>query len=114
MESKTLKQIADEIREWRKEKGFYTPPSISPSRFTGITHGDAMLAKLMLVVTEISEAAEAVRHDNMENFIEELADATIRILDITAELGIDLEQAIEDKMKINRARAHRHGKQTTL
>ncbi|KKN37005.1 hypothetical protein LCGC14_0767650 [marine sediment metagenome] len=69
-----------------------------------------MLEKLMLVVTEVSEAAEAHRKADFENFTEEIADTFIRLMDITASLGINIEKAILDKMAINEGRPHLHGK----
>jgi NTP pyrophosphatase (non-canonical NTP hydrolase) len=40
----------------------------------------------------------------------ELADVLIRIFDTCGHYGIDLEQAIEMKMKYNEGRPHKHGK----
>lgn len=45
---------------------------------------------LTLIHTEISEAMEAFRHENTEEFYEECADVFIRILDMTEGLGIDV------------------------
>lgn len=39
----------------------------------------------------------------------ELADIIIRVLDVCAYLGIDIEDAIADKMNYNEHRPHRHG-----
>jgi NTP pyrophosphatase (non-canonical NTP hydrolase) len=101
-----------------EEKGFYTPCSIGaepPQEITEcITDGDLMLGKLMLVTTEVSEAAEAVRLGDRANFEEEVADAMIRLLDICGRCGIDIEQAIADKMAVNKERPTRHGKQTRV
>lgn len=55
-----------------------------------------------------------MRHGDTANFEEELADAVIRILDICGTMGIDLEQAILNKMARNRERPVKHGKVTTL
>jgi len=111
----TLRDLAIEIKEIREEHGFQTPHLIGPTEYPfGVTFGDVMLGKLMLIVTEIGEAAEAVRHDDYKNFAEELADATIRILDIAETNRIDLEAEIREKMRINRDRPKGHGKRTTL
>jgi len=64
---------------------------------------DYMLASLMMVVTEISEAAEDVRHERWDHLPEELADAMIRLLGICGRLNIDIEKAITEKMGINTA-----------
>ena len=92
-----LNAMASDIAAWREEKGF-------------ITGKPNMMEKLMLVVTEVAEAAEDVRHDNWEHFEEEIADTMIRLLDITGTLGIDIETAIAKKMTVNRGRPWRHGK----
>ena len=79
-----------------------------------IQHRDDMLGKLMLVVSEIGEASEAVKKADFDNFREEMADATIRIFDICGAMGIDLEFEISRKMTLNRERPRLHGKHTTL
>lgn len=104
-----MNKLAKEITEWREQKGFYTPSSLY-----GTFQRDAMLGKLMLVVTEISEAAEEVRKDHYNGFKEEIADTFIRLLDIVGAMGIDIEQEIKDKMEKNKKRPTRHGKKTTL
>lgn len=73
-----------------------------------------MLGKLMLVVTEVSEAAEAVRHDDVGNFKEELADAFIRLMDITSSCGYDIESEIRSKMAVNEQRPYKHAKKCSL
>lgn len=82
--------------------------------------------KLMLIVSEVSEALEEYRSgrgyqeiyavdgpyelgDKPEGFGIELADAVIRILDLCEYLEIDLEEAIATKNYYNRTRAWRHG-----
>lgn len=73
--------------------------------------------RLMLCVSELAEALEAIRQDppNMSRepksggFGEELADACIRIFDLGESSGINVEQAIVDKMEFNSTRPQRHG-----
>ena len=65
---------------------------------------------LMLIVTEIAEAQEGLRHGNEENFKEELADAVIRIFDLCGGLKIDIETEILKKHEINKNRPRLHGK----
>lgn len=67
--------------------------------------------KLMLVVSEVSEAMEGHRKNLMDDklphrkMIEvELADTIIRIADLAGHLGLDLEGAIEEKLAYNRFR----------
>jgi NTP pyrophosphatase (non-canonical NTP hydrolase) len=92
-----LNQLAKEIVRWRKKKGFITGWSNMPE-------------KLMLVVTELSEAMEAYRHGNIENFSEEVGDSIIRILDICGSCDIDIEHEIKKKMETNKTRPRLHGK----
>ena len=47
---------------------------------------------LALVHSEVSEALEALRNGDKENFAEEMADIVIRVADICGNLGIDLEK----------------------
>lgn len=65
---------------------------------------------LMLIVSELGEALEAHRNDDMENFAEELADVAIRLADLCGGLEIDLEKAILAKMDKNSERPYLHGK----
>lgn len=110
-----MNEMAEYIRSWRESKGFHTPGSIDSDPQTElVSDGDMMLGKLMLVVTELSEAAEAVRHEDIQNFEEEVADTFIRLLDICATVEIDIERAIMTKMAINEGRKHLHGKKTAL
>lgn len=107
--SKDLNQVADDIVVWRKSKGFSTPESIEHS-----WHAEAMLGKLMLVVSEIGEAAEAVRDLDTEHFTEEVADAFIRLLDICGTMKIDISKAIQTKMIVNESRPNKHSRKITL
>lgn len=76
--------------------------------------------KLALVHSELSEALECYRNNEMtttisasydkpEGFGVELADAVIRILDLCGYLGIDLGVEIERKHNYNMTRPYRHG-----
>lgn len=114
-----LYYLSRDISAWREGKGF-------------VTNWGNVPEKLMLIVTELSEAMEAYRKlstDSLaaldssghflseeeeaayENFEEELADAAIRLLDLAASLNIDIEEAITEKMQVNEGRPLRHGKE---
>lgn len=103
-----LDKLAKNITQWRQEKGFVTPSTIKGD------DADLMLGKLMLVVTEIAEAAEAVRYNQLDNFKVELADAVIRILDISGAMSFSLSYWIAHKMAMNKVRPNKHGKKTNL
>lgn len=66
---------------------------------------------LMLIVSELAEAQEGLRHNDMDNFKEELADVAIRLADLCGGLDIDLESEIKKKMEINKSRPYKHGKE---
>ena len=93
-----LNKIALGIAKWREEKGFQTEWKNMPE-------------KLMLVVTELSEAMEAYRHADRKNFEEEIADTFIRLFDICGSINIDIENEIKKKMEVNKLRPQKHGKE---
>lgn len=72
---------------------------------------------LILIVGEIAEAHEALRHDNppsdkipeFSNWEEELADAVIRIMDLGFTTGARVGEAIVAKMDYNEGRPMLHG-----
>ena len=92
-----MNSLANDIAKWREKKGFKTSWKNMPE-------------KLMLVVTEASEAMEAYREDDRKSFEAEIADTFIRLLDICGSVGIDIEHQIEKKMEINKSRPYKHGK----
>ena len=64
---------------------------------------------LCLIHSEVSEALEAYRNDDVENLGEELADIVIRVLDMSEGLGYDLQDEIIKKHEYNKTREYRHG-----
>lgn len=69
------------------------------------------LAKSALIVTEVAEAVEGFRKQIPDDHLPhrpmaevELADAVIRILDLSGACGFDLEGAIMEKLEYNRNR----------
>lgn len=85
--------------------------------------GRMFMVRLMLVVTELAEAAEAYRDHGLdpdklfyldekgkpEGIAAELADVVIRVGDLCGSLGIDLGKAVELKMAYNKTRPPMHG-----
>ena len=64
---------------------------------------------LCLIHSEVSEALEAYRNKDDENFNEELADIVIRVLDMAGGFNIDLQKEIIKKHNININREYKHG-----
>jgi NTP pyrophosphatase (non-canonical NTP hydrolase) len=68
---------------------------------------------LCLVHSEISEGLEGYRlrkKPGEKGWLgEELADAIIRIYDMSAQLGIDINQEVVKKHEFNKTRPYRHG-----
>ena len=97
--------------------GWWTDPATG-RHYAGTEHFPFIVAtKLMLIVSEISEAMEGHRKglpdDKLphRSMIEvELADAVHRIADLAGALGCDLGGALVEKMAFNRIRAdHKPG-----
>ncbi len=119
----TINELCKMAHENARNKGFWEDwDSISwedglPDRSESSTlniqelYNNAIGNRLMLIVSELGEALEALRHDDIDNFKEELADVAIRLGDLCGGLGIDLEAEIEKKMKYNETRPYKHGKQ---
>ena len=101
-----INKLAEEIRANALAKGFH---EYEPRLGVGGQDARHILSWLMLITTEVAEAAEAVRIGDVANFGEELADVVIRVLDCAATLGIDLEKEILEKVEKNKARPIKHG-----
>lgn len=91
-----VNELCQEAFKTAKSKGWHDEP-----RETGTI--------LALIHSEVSEALEADRKGDQENFEEELADVCIRIFDLCGSREIDLEKAIYAKMYKNKGRSYKHG-----
>lgn len=119
-----LNELAAEIHAENKLRGFDV--SIEP-----------FPQPVMMIVTELSEAVgadqlgkraytdavdtmvgdeydrqfcEAFRYKIKDTVEDELADALIRLLDLTAALGIDIDKHVRLKRRYNKSRPWKHGK----
>lgn len=68
------------------------------------------IMRLVLIVSEVAETADAVMEASESHESEELADTLIRLVDYATWRGIDLDAAVEAKMEINKSRPYKHGK----
>lgn len=68
------------------------------------------LERLMLVVTDVTKAAAAVRRDDPENFGEKLAGVCIGVFDLAQANNVDLEAAIIGNLKLGELRSRMRGK----
>ncbi|GIM47007.1 hypothetical protein DNHGIG_25560 [Collibacillus ludicampi] len=102
-----INELVKEAHQMAIDKGWYEEPR---------TFGEI----IALVHSELSEALEDFRAGRRINEIYyegdkpcgipiELADVVIRIFDTCGYYGIDLEEAIEEKMAYNAKRPKRHG-----
>jgi len=115
-----LQSLIDVIVTNARRKEFYTPDSIikvPPSYDYGDVrewNAELTIAKLMMCVTELSEAVKAVQKGDEENFAEEMADVMIRVLGICGEMKIDILTEMTKKMEINFGREKRHGSECII
>jgi NTP pyrophosphatase (non-canonical NTP hydrolase) len=99
-----IKQLQDMIHSDNVAVGWWDGISADDLNVVG--------TKIALVHSEVSEALEGFRKDKMDEHLPlrknaevELADAIIRILDLSGACGFDMKGAIEEKLEYNRNRA---------
>ena len=127
--------MSETVREWQKEIGGYSKQHgwheeyemwqrMGEDGFRPTL--SFIMEKLMLAVSELSEAGEELRTaQNMEDvrrvwageegkpegFGIEVTDAIIRLLDLMEMLQIDTQPLLGMKMDFNVTRSYKHGKQ---
>lgn len=96
----TLRSIKDWqqlITEWAVSKGFRW------------SKGDVD-TMLLRIHSEVSEASEAVRDNDVAGFAEELADVFIRLVNLCEVWEINLEEEVIKKHNKNSSRPYLHGR----
>lgn len=124
-----IAELQKQVHNLAVSKGWWDDCIDDPDMFP--SH-QRIASAIALIHSELSEALEEVRDDNLstywmlhgeriddrdeappdakpEGLPIELADVIIRALDLAGALGIDMEQAIADKVAYNATRTHRHG-----
>jgi len=105
-----LDRLSIKLHETAVEKGFWTEQS-------GENQVNQILAKMMLINTEVSELADAyVKQMGSENIKKEAVDVLIRLLDLVQAMKeyqiIDGEitETLKNKMKFNKTRPKKHNR----
>lgn len=98
-----LDRLADEIRNVNQTNGW----NVLKAEQWGDTY--KIPGILALIHSEVSEALEAFRKDDADNFLEELADVVIRVLDCAGGLTNEFDAVVRAKIEKNKKRQFRHG-----
>lgn len=111
--TRALWTLGDHCYQASWEKGFWSddPTDANARLYYDVT-------KLMLVVTELAEGVEGLRHKNPRSahipefsaIEEEIADAIIRLSDLWFRRGWRVPEAIIAKLLFNATRPQKHGK----
>lgn len=117
----TLNELADRIHAANKAKGFYDDAPLNNDK-----DGHLFLFKqTALIITEVSEALEELRKstslcekektvywegDKPEGYPVEMVDALVRLLDVCAYVGFDIDAVLELKLAYNETRPYKHGR----
>ena len=101
-----LNTLSEAIYQNNVKAGWFKDPT------TGRKIKRDPMVMLMLIVTEVAEAAEGIRKDLPDDHIPsrpmvevELADVLVRVFELAGYLGLDLGGAFVDKVLYNAVRA---------
>lgn len=119
-----LNEFCNVVNQDVTERGFWNDMSESVSvllnagvsnELSNAVNKAFISQKIALIISECSEALEAIRKDSYgleqkDTFEDEIADTIIRLCDLCGALDIDIEKQISWKMRYNKNREHKHGK----
>ena len=102
------------VEQWNRIAAAVQIISVSKGWWKGDRNNGELL---MLMVSELAEALEGLRHGNPTSehiaqfsaVEEELADVVIRIMDVAVARGWKVADAIVAKIEFNRGREYMHG-----
>jgi len=109
-----IKEYIERCHKNAREHGFWDDvPLCDSEKISEMKH--YYNSKLMLIVSELGEACEALREERFgvqqkDTFEDEIADVFIRLFDLCGGFKIDLEKQLERKMKFNEKRPYKHKK----
>lgn len=108
-----MDDLAIEILEWARGKGFYERESISYEGWDNrgsVSNPSFPSEKVALIMSEGAEVLEALRDGDREQEAAECADIIIRVLDYAAFRGFSMDAEVAKKMEKNRGRPYKHGR----
>ena len=102
----TLYDIGEIGHETSMEKGFLrgAPTTISDERDARM-----VLSYLALIHSEVSEAVEEARKEDVMAMGHELADVILRVTQLCYTLQIPLDTMVQAKLEYNKTRPYKHG-----
>lgn len=106
----TLNELVKAAHENAKARGFWDGENHNIGEKLALIHSEVSEALEELRVGSTPTAIHELKEGKIVGFPVELADVVIRVADLCGHLGIDLENAVDWKMKVNRGRPHKHGK----
>lgn len=105
MGNRTLNELATECHSIAVQHGFWDHMIVD-----GKDNRSIWPEKIALIHSEASEMLDALRSGNESELILECADLMIRLLDFCGARKIDIEDAVQFKMAVNREREYLHGR----